>query len=196
MKLREIKRELRILGIDDAPFSKFKDKECLVVATIFRGGSYMDGLLSAHVRIDGEDSTKKIIKIANASRHMEQLRCIMIDGIALAGFNILDIQKLSRETGLPVIVFMRKMPDFKKIETALKKADKKTASKKFALMKRAGRVYRIKNKGVYYQIAGISEKKAAEILKLSATHALVPEPLRIAHIIASGIALGESHGRA
>jgi endonuclease V-like protein UPF0215 family len=195
-RLKMIKKELRILGIDDAPFNKFKDKECLIVATIFRGGSYIDGLLSTHVKIDGRDSTENIIKIVRASRHIEQLRCIMIDGIAFAGFNVIDIQKVSKMTKLPVIVFIRKMPNFKKIAVALEKADKKTAASKLALMKKAGKVHRIKNKRVYYQIAGISEKKAAEILKLAATHAIVPEPLRIAHIIASGIALGESHGHA
>jgi len=37
---------------------------------------------------------------------------------------------------------------------------------------------------------------AAKIVRISATHSLIPEPLRIAHIIASGIKNGESHGRA
>lgn len=197
-KTKTIKKELRILGIDDAPFNKFKDKDCLVVATVFRGGNYMDGLLSTKVKVDGTDSTAKLIKIVKASRHIEQLQCIMIDGIALAGFNVIDIQQLNKKTKLPIIVIIRRMPDFKKIETALKQADKKTAKTRLNLMHKAGVIHKtkIKNKKIYFQIAGISAKQAAKIIKISATHAIIPEPIRIAHIIASGIVLGESKGRA
>lgn len=193
-----IKKELRILGIDDAPFNKFKDKQCLVVATVFRGGNYMDGLLSTKVMVDGNDSTKQLIKIVKASKHIEQLQCIMIDGIALAGFNVIDIQELSKKTKLSVIVIIRRMPNLKKIEIALKRADKKTALAKLKLMHKAGKVHntKLKNKKIYFQTAGISEKQASSIIKISATHAIIPEPIRIAHIIASGIVLGESKGRA
>lgn len=195
---RPIKRELRILGIDDGPFNKFRDKECLVVATVFRGGSFMDGLLSVKVRIDGKEATDKLIDLIKKTKHLEQLQCIMINGIALAGFNVIDIQKLSKEAGLPVIVIIKKRPNFKKIKTALKSTDKKTWKERMELMKKAGEIHsiKIKNKIIYFQIAGIKEKYAGEIIKISATHSAVPEPLRIAHLIASGIVLGESRGRA
>jgi len=193
--LKTIKKEIRILGIDDAPFDKFKDKKVLVVATVFRGGDYLDGLLSCHVRVDGNDATKKLIDIVKKTRHLEQLGCIMLDGIALGGFNVIDINELSRKTDLPVIVMMRKFPDFQKIENALKKIKQE---KKIALLKKAGKIHELSIKGrkIYCQIAGINQELAGKIIKLTATHSLIPEPLRIAHIIASGIALGESHGHA
>ena len=195
---KHTKKELRILGIDDSPFNKFKDKNVLVVGTVFRGGNYLDGLLSCHVKVDGNDSTKKLSQLIRKSKHLGQLQCVMIDGIALAGFNVIDIHKLNKTTKLPVIVVIRRMPNFKNIENALKKASKKTAAKKLTLMRKAGSVYKvkIKNKNIYFQTAGFSEKKAADIIKISATHAIIPEPIRIAHIIASGIILGESRGRA
>lgn len=195
---KQIKKELRILGIDDGPFNKFKDKKCLVVATVFRGGNFMDGLLSTKVSIDGLDSTIKLIKIIKKTKHIGQLQCIMTDGIALAGFNVIDIQKLNKRTKLPIIVIIRRKPDLKKIKRALKRADKKTWKKKFEIIKKAGKVFKVKLKkrNIYFQIAGIKENKAKEIIKISATHAIIPEPIRIAHIIASGLVLGESHGRA
>jgi len=33
-------------------------------------------------------------------------------------------------------------------------------------------------------------------VKLSSTRSLIPEPIRVAHLIASGVALGESRGGA
>ena len=97
-----VKKEVRILGIDDAPFTKGKDKEVLVIATIFRGGEFLDGVLRTHVTCDGNDATDKIVEMINRSRHKPQLRVVMTDGIALGGFNLLDIHEIFRRTQLPV----------------------------------------------------------------------------------------------
>ena len=56
-KFRTIKSEIRILGIDDAPFTPHKEGNVLLVGTFFRGGSWLDGVLTTHVQIDGTDST-------------------------------------------------------------------------------------------------------------------------------------------
>ena len=54
---------------------------------------------------------------------------------------------------------------------------------------------KLHGKKLWVQFYGLDKKKAEEIIKISATHSNIPEPLRIAHIIASGIILGESKGR-
>ena len=54
-----MKKEIRILGIDDAPFDKFNDKESLIIGTLFRGGSSIDGIMSTKATVDGIDSTGK-----------------------------------------------------------------------------------------------------------------------------------------
>jgi len=41
-----------------------------------------------------------------------------------------------------------------------------------------------------------SRPTAEYIVKLSSTRSLIPEPIRVAHLIASGVALGESMGGA
>ena len=92
----QIKCELRILGIDDGHFSK-QDKDAIVIGTVFRGGKWMDGVLSTHVKIDGYDSTENLIHLVRKSKHFGQLRCIMINGIALGGFNVIDINSEIRQ---------------------------------------------------------------------------------------------------
>ena len=52
----------------------------------------------------------------NKSKISDQLTVILTDGITFAGLNILDINKLNRETGIPVIAVMDRMPNLKKIE--------------------------------------------------------------------------------
>lgn len=196
--MNEVKNEIRILGVDDGPFNKFKDKKCLVTATVFRGGSYMDGLLSCYVDVDGSDSTSKLTRLIRKSKHLEQLKCVMINGIAVAGFNVIDIREICKKTRLPVIVIIRHKPNLKKIERALIHSDKKTAKKKMSLIKKAGKIYNldVKGKKIYFQTAGLDRKIAEQVILLSSTHGSIPEPLRISHMINSGIVLGESHTRA
>ena len=190
--MKAVKKEIRILGVDDAPFSK-KDKKCLVVATIFRGGNYIDGLLSFYVDVDGKDATNKLIKTIKKTKHYDQLNCIMLNGIALAGFNVIDIVELAKKTKLPVIVVIRKVPDLVRIKKILRKI----AKEKIKLLEKAGKIFlvKIRDKKIYIQVANIDVKRATEIVKISATHSLIPEPIRNAHLIASGIMLGESKGR-
>lgn len=187
-----IKREIRLLGIDDAPFKKEeKGKNVLVVGALFRGGQWLDGILSTKVRIDGRNATKKLIKMINQCKFKPQLKAIMLDGIALGGFNIVDIQKLWRATGIPVMVIVRRKPNLRLIKKTLRSLGMEW---KFSIIERSGPVKKIDN--IYIQTAGIEFKKAKEIVKVSCTRSFIPEPIRIAHMIASGIVEGESRGRA
>ena len=186
-----LKKEIRVIGIDDAPH-KFKAKgNILIVGTIFRGGSFLDGILSTKASIDGNNATEKIIAIINKSKFKPQLRCIFLDGIAVGGFNIIDIKELNKKTKLPVIVIIRKKPDIENIKRILIKLNKKS---KIKLLERAGAI--IPAGKIYIQIAGLSIGKAKEILEIACTRSNIPEALRLSHIIASGIVDGESRGRA
>ncbi len=185
------RKEARLIGIDDAPFDKHKKNNCLVVGTIFRGSSALDGLISTKIRVDGANSTKKIAEMINECRFKSHLQCIFLDGIAVGGFNVIDVEKLSTLTKIPVIVVIRSFPDYKKIFSALKKIGQE---KKIKLIQKLDKP--IKLGKVFVQLANISKEKALQLLELSSTRANIPEPLRVAHIIAGGITTGESRGRA
>jgi len=117
---------------------------------------------------------------------------MMTNGITLGGFNVLDIQELYRKTRLPVLSLLRKKPDFKKIDNALNHfADKR---ERIEIIKRAGRIYNYKS--IYFQTAGLEEKKAKELIEKTIGKSNIPEPVRIAHLIASGVTYGESTKRA
>ena len=186
-----MKKEIRVIGIDDSPFNKFKQGNVLIIATIFRGGLYLDGILSTKVKVDGSNSTKKLIKMINNCKFKPQLQCILLDGIALGGFNVIDIEKLNKKTDIPVIVVIRRKPDINKIKKILTKLKK---SDKIKLIEKAGQVKKVQK--IYIQHIGIDFKKAIEIIKLTATRSFLPEPIRVAHLIAAGVVDGESRGRA
>ena len=186
-----VKKEIRVIGIDDSPFNKFLDKNSIVIGVVMRGGSWVDGVLSTKVKVDGNDATKKLIAMVNRCKFKPQLQCIFLNGIAVAGFNVIDVQELNRKTKLPVIVVIRKMPDIDKIKNTLIKINKRN---KVKLIEKAGKVIQINN--IFVQLVGIDVTYAREFLRIACTRSLIPEPLRLAHIIAAGIIKGESKGRA
>jgi endonuclease V-like protein UPF0215 family len=190
-----IKREIRILGIDD---SALLTEKVMIVGTVFRGGDWMDGVLRSDITKDGLDATDVICRMITRSKHYGQIRAVMLDGITYAGFNVVDIQKLYRQTGIPVIVVMRSKPDFEKIKSALKYFP--DGEERWAIIEMAGRINKIAGRNekssIYVQNAGISLESVNKIIRLTSIRSNIPEPLRVAHLIATGIILGESRGKA
>lgn len=191
------KPEIRILGFDDSPFKR-SDKKVAIIGVVYRGGSFLDVVLKTEVAVDGLDATEKLIKLLNKSRHKPQLKVLMFDGIAFGGFNVIDIKKLYKGTELPVIVINRKHPDLDSVKKALEN-NFEDFKKRWSIILNAGKikVCNLKNgKNVYYQNIGMEDDEAIQIIQLSSTHSDIPEPLRVAHLIASAIIKGESSGRA
>lgn len=190
--IRNIKDEIRILGFDDAPFTLY-DKKTKIIGTVFRGGASLDGVLSDEINVDGLDSTEKITGIINGSSHKEQVRVIMLDGVTFGGFNVVDMEKLNNETGLPVISVVRDKPDFDSIKKALTKF--KDGKERWKLIKKAGELNSIdvKNqktgniKKIWFQVRGIKSDYARKIIEMSSTRSFIPEPIRVAHLIGYGI---------
>ncbi|MBU0535979.1 MAG: DUF99 family protein [Nanoarchaeota archaeon] len=186
-----MKKQARVIGIDDSPFNKFKDTEVKVIGAFYRGGDFIDGVLSTECRIDGIDSTAKIAGMINKSRFRSQLQAVFLDGIAVGGFNVIDIEALHNKTRLPVIVVIRRYPDFRRIYSALNKLK---MARKIKLIEKAGEPVKIGK--IWVQFKGIKEDGVRELLRLTCTHSYIPEPIRVAHLIGQGISLGESRGNA
>ncbi len=194
-KFRIIKKEIRILGVDDSPFPSHTNEEVMLVGTVFRAGNWLDGVLSTYIHGDGTDGTEKITEMVKNSRNLGQLGVIMLDGITFGGFNLVNIRKIFESTGVPVIVIMRKLPNFERIKKALKRFD--DWEKRWANVLEAGKVYKVENtESIYIQFHGIEREDAEDIVRLSTTRSAIPEPVRVAHIIAAGIVTGESKGSA
>ena len=187
-----IKTGVRTIGIDDGPFERSGRGDVLVAGAIYCGGDTFDGLLTTRIRKDGWNSTSRILAMLRESKFLPQLHYIMIDGIDLGGFNIVDINRLHAETGLKVLAIARKKPDLGAIRRALRRVS--LPEKRWDLLLRAGEIHRIGK--LHCQLAGIDPEEASELLSLTCTRSHIPEPLRAAHLIAGGIITGQSGKRA
>ena len=189
-KFRQIKPEIRILGIDDSVFTPRTKGKADIVGVVYRGGQWLDGIMRTQIEIDGLDATEKIATMIKNSPHYKQIRVIMLDGITFAGFNIVNIKELFQKTGLPVITVTREKPNFEDIKKALKNLP--DYEKRWGAMENAGKIFKVQTREgeepVHIGVAGISETDAEKILKKTSTRSNIPEALRVAHIIASGLA--------
>ena len=121
-----------------------------------RGGSYIECVLRSKVSVDGTDATNICKEMVENTRHRKQLKVAMLDGIALGGFNVVNIQELYSATNLPIITVTRDNPDFEKIEKALRK-NFEDWKDRLNLMKK-GELHRIEtsHNPIYMKCAGIS----------------------------------------
>ena len=188
-KLHSIKQEIRIVGVDDGAFTAHTQSFAEVVGIVFRGGYWLDGVMKTEVTVDGMNATEKIAEMVKASPHYAQLRVVMLNGVTFAGFNVIDIAKLSVATALPVIVVTREKPDFDDIRKALTHLSQ--GETRWRIIENASGLIKVRSKKgekpIFIQIAGISKEDAEEIVRKTSTRSNVPEPLRVAHIIASGL---------
>jgi endonuclease V-like protein UPF0215 family len=186
---RVIKPEIRVLGVDDGPFIPHTKGQVPVIGVVFRGGYWLDGVLHTKIAVDGFDATEKIVAMITSSPHYKQLRVIMLNGVTFAGFNIVDVKALNAATKLPVITVTREKPDLAKIHKALKNLPK--SQERWNTILNAGEPFEVPTrrgkKKIYMQVAGISRDDAQKILQLTSTRSNIPEALRVAHLIASGI---------
>ncbi len=190
-----MKSQVRILGIDDSPFS-FDDKRTSVIGVVMRAPSYIEAIMRCEVEVDGSDANEKLAAMINSSRYKEQLKLVMLDGVALGGFNVVDIDRLHMDTGVPIVTVTREEPDVLAMETALKEHFDDWQERLDII--KSGELYRIetKHKPLFVKFVGIDLEEVKEIIGLSIVRGALPEALRVAHLIATGIIHGESHGRA
>ncbi len=176
-----------MLGIDDGKFTPRTEGSVIVVGVVFRGGSFIDGVMHTSVAIDGLDATEKLAAMINSSSHRRQLRLVMLNGVTLGGFNLVDIGRLHGLTGLPVVVLTREKPDLAAIRDALKNLP--DSEERWRIVLAAGEIHEFMCRGskLYLEVAGISLADAMRIVKLTSTRSCFPEPLRVAHLIASGV---------
>ena len=123
------------------------------------------------------------------SPHYKQLRVIMLSGITFAGFNVADIKELYNKTNLPVIALTRDPPKMEEIKQALENLPEK--EKRWKAILNAGEIIEVQTREgeepIYMQIAGLERRDAEKIVRITSTRSSIPEPLRVAHIIASGL---------
>jgi hypothetical protein len=171
------------IGFDDGPFAPTHRGDVDLIGAVF-SGLRLEGVLRTRVRRDGTNATDRIIGAIEGSRFREHLQLVLLQGIAVAGFNVVDIHALSRHLGIPVVVVARHEPDPESVRAALL-GSVPGGERKWRLVERAGPPRAAGD--LWIQCAGCTYTAAATAIGRLAVNGHMPEPLRTAHLIAGGI---------
>lgn len=181
-----------VIGIDDAPFHRASRGDVAIVGVAF-ARLRLEGVLIGRVRRDGANATRAVADLVGGSRFAAHNQVVMLQGIAFGGFNVVDLAELSERLGTAVLAVARRAPDLGAIRRAL--LDRVPGGRrKWALIERAGPMEPVA--GVYVQRAGLTLAESGQLIADLAVHGRLPEPVRVAHLIAGALARGHSQGRA
>ncbi|MFB6245275.1 MAG: DUF99 family protein [Candidatus Nanohaloarchaea archaeon] len=175
-----MKSGTRFLGIDDSSHDKFSDSEAFLVGVAYRGTEFVEDIRKTGIEIDGGDATEKIIELYE-SAEASTVGCILLDGISFAGLNIVDLEKVTEETGVPVVAVTKNEPDREKFYEALEIVGNEEG---FWEMEDPETV-ELEDGEVYVQYAGTDFDGARETVEISTLHGLTPEAIRVADMIGS-----------
>lgn len=190
--MKELKR---VMGVDDGPFDRERDTTTVIVGVMTRFDGYVEGVATGEVDIDGTNATDAVISLF-AAHFSSQIDFLLLNGVTLAGFNMCDIERIYAETGVPVISITRKEPDIGSMGAAIRKHFSDYAVRISILEKT--KVHRITVRSgaeVFVNVSGVDIDEAAEVVKRSIVRGNIPEPIRLAHMIAGSIKKGENRGR-
>ncbi|HEV2449349.1 MAG TPA: DUF99 family protein, partial [Thermoplasmata archaeon] len=105
------KPHLRVIGVDDAAFTR-RSRRAFVVAVAMSLPHLVEGVELTAVTVDGDDATRHLIAVLGRSPFLRGARAILVDGVAVAGFNLIDLASLARNLERPVISVTPKAPEY------------------------------------------------------------------------------------
>jgi endonuclease V-like protein UPF0215 family len=184
-------RTLRAIGFDDAPFARASRADVGLAGAVCAGTRF-EGLVWGRVRRDGWNATAEIVRLLDSGKFLPQLHLVLLDGLGFAGFNLVDLAALAAALGRPCAAVMRRPPDLAAVERALRHLPR--PARRLALLERAGPVHR--EGGFTFQVRGAGAEETARALARLTDRGAVPEPLRLAHLVAGAVRTGESGKRA
>ena len=170
-----------MVAFDDAPFDRAHRGDVTLIGAVF-AGLRLDGVLSGRVRRDGANAARVMASLIASSKFVEHLQLIMLQGIAVAGFNVVDVFALHSLTRLPVLVVSKRQPDMDAIRSVLL-TRVPGGARKWRILERLGPMERCES--VFVQRVGLTLEQCSAVVRRFAVNGREPEPLRVAHLIAS-----------
>lgn len=186
-----VKDEARLVGFQDGPFS-FEDTDCPLVGVLTRGGGYVEGVLADRVTVDGHDATDTVLNLLADSGFEQTAQALAFEGGTVAGFNVLDLDRLHEELGLPVLALTRDRPDPDAVREALQDHVDDPGERARRLTAHPVHAVEMDEGEVFMRHAGGDLDRLAELVRVNTVRGRMPEPLRIARLVARAIERGRS----
>jgi hypothetical protein len=182
------KKGLRGLAIAES-FVQSSAKSVLA-GVVMRRDFVIDDFVLGKATLEGDDATDEIIRMYK-SLNRPDISYLLISGVIISMYNIVDPKKIAIETQLPVIAVTYE--DSPGIEEAIKYHFPKTPEKKLEQYTKLEKRQKIKlhtAKEIYIRNEGCTIAETKKLLNGLTLQGHIPEPLRVAQLLAKTILLG------
>ena len=184
------KSHARYVGVDDGSF-EFQRCTCYarektVLAVVLLEGIRIVTVRIGRITVDGLDAT------ATLNQLLRDLKfdAVFLSGVSFAGFNLIDAYEIYRTYGKPVIIVSGRRPDNHSVKKALSLHFKDWQTR-WAIINKLGVVHQVRSCAteppLFFEVVGTSTSKARRLIKDSARLGRLPEPVRVADLVAKGL---------
>jgi endonuclease V-like protein UPF0215 family len=180
------KKGIRTLGISES-FRKGISKHSFLAGVVIRADLIVDGFTFSKVEVGGIDATQKIIEMFEALNRRD-INILILNGCVISWYNVIDLNYVADTTELPLICVTYN--DSKGLEKFFKENFPEDWQQRTEVYHKNGpRIPMTLRTGhtIYARFLNISKEDTSRLLNKLTSQGAVPEPLRIARLLARSL---------
>jgi uncharacterized protein len=185
LRLHLNKPGIRALGVAES--FRLGQKRSVLAGVVMRSDFVIDGVALGRTSVGGDDATTSISSLFRKLCRND-INLILVSGAILSLYNIIDVDLLSKKTRLPVVCLTYK--ETAGIEGSIMRHFPEGAEKKLEAYRRLGSRVGVKlhtGQRVYVRTSGMEPSSVRPVLDLFTLQGSVPEPVRVAKLLARGL---------
>ncbi|MFQ5920758.1 MAG: DUF99 family protein [Nitrososphaerales archaeon] len=176
------KRAIRALGIAES-FKK-SGEESVLAGVVMRSDLVIDGVAYGRATVRGDDATDAIIKLY-ASLDRTDINLVMIGGLIISMYNIIDIERLYERLKIPIIGIT--FEESEGLDEHIKRQFPDNWEAKIEAYHKLGSREELKLKtgsSVFVRAVELRSKDAKQAINKFLLQGSIPEPIRVARLLA------------
>ncbi|MDS0220316.1 DUF99 family protein [Haloarcula sp. S1AR25-5A] len=179
-----MKSGARALGVAES----YRDETSQFAGAVVRASRVADGFVFSTATVGGSDATDTVCRMVDRLDR-EDIRYLLVAGIAPAWFNVLDLRRIHDYTDLPAVsVTFESSPG---LDGAIREAfdDRDIVRDRLATYRAQPerRPVSVNDETVYVRSVGLDDSAAADVVRAFTPEGGRPEPLRVARLAARGL---------
>jgi len=174
-----------IRGLAIAESFSQDSKKSVLSGIVMSTDLVIDGFVMGHSTVGGDDATDAILSMYEKLDRAD-ISFLLISGIIISLYNMIDVKRISEKTGLPVIAIKHDESDGS--EDEMKHHVPDSYKSKLAEYSKLGSREKITlhtSHNLYIRNEGCAVLEAKQLLDKVTSQGSIPEPLRIAQLLAN-----------
>jgi len=180
------KKGVRVLGVSES-FIKGKGRKSVLAGVVMRSDLVIDGFSFSTTTVGGLDATDAVLELYWKLERGD-INFIFLNGCVISWFNIISLKKVHAETSLPLVCITYE--ESEGLEKYLTEYFGTQAQERIDRYRENGEREELElhtGKRVFARYFGLEKKEALRILNKFTLQGAIPDPLRIARLLARAI---------